>query len=80
MDYGTITSDLQFLLTKFKKPLVGCMIRISEFAFMKHGGIASAGLQKVSFAAESSFRFSLKSLKVLEQNGFIAVLLELSRG
>jgi hypothetical protein len=77
LDFGTIKSDLQFLLTKFKKPLVGWHdpnfgIRFNE----NMEAIASAApLKSFRFAAESSLSVLTENhLRVLQQNGFIAVL------
>jgi hypothetical protein len=77
LDFQTIKSDLRFLLTKFKKPLVGWHdpnfgIRFDE----NMEAIASAApLKSFRFAAESSLSILTENhLKVLQQNGFIAVL------
>lgn len=77
LDFQTMKADLQFLLTKFKKPWVAWHdpnfgIRFNE----NMEAIASAApLKSFHFIAESSLSvLSEKHLKVLQQNGFDALL------
>jgi Fe-S oxidoreductase len=77
LDFHTMKADLRFLLTKFKKPWVAWHdpnfgIRFNE----NMEAIASAApLKSFHFIAESSLSvLSEKHLKVLQQNGFDALL------
>jgi hypothetical protein len=77
LDFQTIRSDLQFLLTKFKRPLIGFHdpnfgVRFEEIM----EAIASAGAPKsFRFIAESSLSIlTPKHLHLLQQNGFVALL------
>lgn len=77
LDFQTTKSDLRFLLTKFKKPWVAWHdpnfgIRFDE----NMEAIANAApLKSFRFIAESSLSvLTEKHLKVLQQNGFMALL------
>lgn len=77
LDFQTMKRDLQFLLTKFKKPWIGWHdpnfgVRFNE----NMEAIASAApLKSFHFIAESSLSIlTEKHLKVLQQNGFEALL------
>jgi hypothetical protein len=77
LDFQTMKSDLQFLLTKFKKPRVAWHdpnfgVRFNE----NMEAISSAAPHKsFHFIAESSLSIlTEKHLKVLQQNGFDALL------
>ena len=77
LDFQTIKADLQFLLTKFKKPWIAWHdpnfgVRFNE----NMEAIASAAPAKsFHFIAESSLSIlTEKHLKVLQENGFDALL------
>lgn len=77
LDFQTIKEDLQFLLTKFKKPLVAWHDPNFGVRFEDNmEAIASAAPKKsFHFMAESSLSIlTERHLKVLQQNDFLAVL------
>lgn len=77
LDFQTMKADLQFLLTKFKKPLVAWHdpnfgIRFDE---NMEAIAAAAPLKSFHFMAESSLSIlTEKHLKVLQQHDFLALL------
>ena len=77
LDFGILKEDLRFLLTKFKKPLVGWHdpnfgVRFEDYM----EAIADAAPAKsFQFAAESSLSILTEEhLKVMKHNGFNAML------
>jgi hypothetical protein len=77
LDFQTLKTDLQFLLTKFKKPWVAWHDPNFGIRFQENmEAIASAGSPKsFRFIAESSLSIlTPKHLTVLQQNGFQALL------
>jgi hypothetical protein len=77
LDFQTLKTDLQFLLTKYKKPWIAFHdpnfgVRFDE----NMEAIASAGpLKSFHFIAESSLSIlTVKHLSQLQQNGFFALL------
>ncbi|HTF29951.1 MAG TPA: radical SAM protein [Flavitalea sp.] len=76
-DFQEMKADLQFLLTKFKKPLIAWHDPNFGIRFEENmEAIASAApLKSFRFIAESSLSVLTEShLKVLRENGFIALL------
>jgi len=77
LDFQTMKEDLQFLLTKFKKPMVAWHdpnfgVRFEE---NMNAIAAAAPLKSFNFLAESSLSIlTEKHLKVLNANGFTALL------
>ena len=77
LDFETIKEDLRFLLTKFKKPTIGWHdpnfgVRFEE---NMEAIISAAPPKSFQFFAESSLSIlTEKHLKVLQQNGFTALL------
>lgn len=77
LDFEVIKEDLRFLLTKFKKPTIGWHdpnfgVRFEE---NMEAIISAAPLKSFRFFAESSLSIlTEKHLKILEQNGFTALL------
>jgi hypothetical protein len=77
LDFGVIKEDLRFLLTKFKRPLVGWHDPNFGVKFEDNmGAIASAAPPKsFRFIGESSLSILTEEhLKVLQKNGFMAML------
>jgi hypothetical protein len=77
LDFRVMKQDLQFLLTKFKQPMVAWHDPNFGVRFEENmEAIASAApLKSFRFVAESSLSIlSEKHLKVLAQNGFTAML------
>jgi hypothetical protein len=77
LDFNTIRDDLRFLLTQFKKPLIGWHDPNFGVRFEENmDAIASAAPPKsFQFFAESSLSIlTEKHLKVLQDNGFTALL------
>jgi len=77
LDFQTVREDLRFLLTKFKKPLIGWHDPNFGIRFEENmDAIASAApLNSFRFIAESSLSVITESrLKILQQNGFAALL------
>ncbi|HYK57589.1 MAG TPA: radical SAM protein, partial [Flavisolibacter sp.] len=77
LDFEVIKEDLRFLLTKFKKPTIGWHdpnfgVRFEE---NMEAIISAAPPKSFRFFAESSLSIlTEKHLKILEQNGFTALL------
>ncbi|HEX2533136.1 MAG TPA: radical SAM protein [Chitinophagaceae bacterium] len=77
MDYNVIREDLRFLLTKYKRPLVGWHDPNFGVRFQENmEAIASAAPPKsFQFIAESSLSILTEDhLQVMERNGFDALL------
>jgi hypothetical protein len=77
LDFNVIRDDLRFLLTKFKKPLIGWHDPNFGVRFEQNmEAISSAAPPKsFQFFAESSLSIlTEKHLKVLQDNGFTALL------
>ncbi|WP_276500334.1 B12-binding domain-containing radical SAM protein [Terrimonas pollutisoli] len=77
LDFELIKGDLRFLLTKFKKPLVGWHDPNFGIKFEDNmQAIASAApLNSFRFIGESSLSILTEEhLKVMQQNGFCAIL------
>ncbi|HEY4655279.1 MAG TPA: hypothetical protein VIH22_12235, partial [Cyclobacteriaceae bacterium] len=77
LDFQVMKSDLQFLLTKFRKPLVAWHDPNFGIRFEENmEAIASAApLKSFQFMAESSLSIlTEKHLKVLQQHNFLAML------
>jgi hypothetical protein len=76
-DFRTIQDDLRFLLTKFKRPLIGWHDPNFGVKFEENmeAIIAAAPPKSFQFFAESSLSIlTEKHLNVLNQNGFTALL------
>ncbi len=77
LDFETIKEDLRFLLTKFKKPTIGWHDPNFGVRFEENMDaiISAAPPKSFRFFAESSLSIlTEKHLKVLQQNGFTALL------
>jgi hypothetical protein len=77
LDFSVIKEDLRFLLTKFKKPLVGWHDPNFGVKFEENmeAIISAAPPKSFQFFAESSLSIlTEKHLKVLQENGFSALL------
>jgi hypothetical protein len=77
LDFQVMKQDLQFLLTKFKKPLVAWHDPNFGVKFEQNmDAIASAApLKSFHFMAESSLSIlTEKHLKIMQQNDFLALL------
>ena len=77
MDYDVIKSDLTFLLSKFKRPIVGWHdpnfgIRFNDYMDLIEDAVPPG---RISFFAESSMSLlSEANLKRLQKNGFVGIL------
>lgn len=77
LDFGLMKEDLRFLLTKFKKPVVGWHdpnfgIRFNDY--MEAISEAAPGGKILSIAESSLSVLTEPHLKVLKENGFVGML------